>query len=150
MRNLKTIFQEDQKDRHHQKLTASEEGCRDAQRRQEVRRIIAQKKRMTGADCYHAAFIFHHGPSKADAQRAVRLAKESKKRGYEKANLLYVAATDRLLIKEGKRQKFGTQFHKKKGAWKLLPMDHRTTDAQRANFNVPTLAQLKEQAKTFP
>lgn len=117
---------------------------RDIHRRREVRRIISGKKSLTPDDFYHVAFVFHHGPSKADSQHAVRLAQESVKRGSKKAKWLYAATVDRLLIKNGKRQKFGTQFRKKKnGEWILFPVDTKTTDAQRANLNVPPLIQLK-------
>ena len=69
---------------------------------------------------------------------------------YEQAKLLYVVAIDRLLLWEGKAQKYGMQYEKEKGGkYRLSPMDKKTTDAQRAEFNVPSLAELKKQAEKF-
>ena len=143
---LKQYFQEDQNDRGNKKLSATEMTRRDAQRRREVRRIILEQKLKAGADFYHAAFIFHHGPHKVDSQRAIHLAKKSMERGYKKARWLYAAAFDRFLMKNKKLQKFGTQFFKKKnGSWQLWPLDQETTDAERTLFGVKSLVRLKKQ-----
>ena len=146
MRNIKTIFNEDQKDRQNFDLMPEEMTRRDTNRRKEVWNLIEQRAIQTGVDFYYAAFIFHHGLSKADSQQAMKLAKKSIGLKYPKAKWLYAAAIDRLLIKEGKPQKYGTQYEKKKGGkWKLLPLDRKTTDTERAKFNIAPVSQLIKQ-----
>ncbi len=90
--------------------------------------------------------IFHHGPAIKDAEKAIAFSEKSFKLDYRKAHWLYAAATDRFLTKHGKKQKFGTQFFKKKprSKWVLRPIDPKTTDKERAQFNVPSLKKIKE------
>jgi len=61
------------------------------------------------------------------------------KLGFEKAKWLYAAAQDRLLIKQGKKQKYGTQYKRKDGIWFLYPVNKSINDRERKKYNVPTL-----------
>ena len=56
--------------------------------------------------------------------------------------MLHVSTS--LLIKRGKRQKFGTQYRKKdpQSKWKILPVDSRTTDEERKIYNIAPLKEL--------
>ena len=78
MRNIKKIFQEDQKDRQNFDLTPEEMTHRDTNRRKEVRNLIKQGMVDTGADFYYAAFIFQHGLSKADSREVETFANRQK------------------------------------------------------------------------
>ena len=124
---------------------------KDANRKKIVKQMLSNGVVVTGKDLYAAAMIFHHGQSLSDYKTAIKLSEQSIEKGYQKAPWLYAAATDRLLLKQGKKQKFGTQFFKKspKSKWELSPIEKMTTDEERARFSVPPLAKLKEQINTM-
>jgi hypothetical protein len=50
-------------------------------------------------------------------------------------------------MKQGKPQKYGTQYTLKEGQWILYEVNPTTTDDQRAEWNVPPLAQALQQAE---
>lgn len=61
-------------------------------------------------DQYYAAMIYHHGKSLADVERALELATAAFDQGVSRADFLKRASYDRIQIRKGKKQKFGTQF----------------------------------------
>ncbi len=61
-------------------------------------------------DQYYAAMIYHHGKSLADLERALELATAAFDQGISRADFLKRASYDRIQIRKGKKQKFGTQF----------------------------------------
>jgi hypothetical protein len=154
-RNLYRLFTADQKDRHLAILKKGElhwrqMAERDKERRRLVVQILKRAAGLTARDYYRAAMIFQHGPKAADYRRAVVLTRKAIRFGEENAKWLFAAATDRLLTKTGRKQKYGTQFRKnlENGRWHLFPVDKRISDAQRAKFNVrplkEALAKVKE------
>ncbi|MBI2632870.1 MAG: hypothetical protein HYW78_00565 [Parcubacteria group bacterium] len=75
-----------------------------------------------------------------------RLEKAAINKQVHPKNLAYL--TDRILVSEGKNQKFGTQYYKnKKGLWELWPVQKSTTDKERAQFNIMSLVEAKNRAK---
>ena len=120
---------------------------RDIERKNIVKRLLNEGLVTTGRDLYIAAMIFHHGQLLADYKTALKLAQKSNEKGYQKAKWLCAGATDRLLMKQGKSQKYGTQFTRKnkKSKWVLAPIEPGMTDEERARFNVPPLVKLKAQ-----
>ncbi len=148
-KQLEKIFKADQDDR----MAISPNGDfsviekRDIERKKNVKKLLNEGVIVTGRHLYIAAMIFHHGKSEADYKVAMRLAEESIGKRYQKAKWLCAGATDRLLMKQGKSQKYGTQFIRKnpKSKWVLAPIEKGMTDEERARFNVPPLAELKEQ-----
>lgn len=149
--NLIELYKVDQADRKNPKLLVDFGKIteRDKARRKEVRNILAKKKRFTAKEYYAMAMIFQHGTTITHYRLALRYANKSRVLGYEEAKWLTAAATDRLLMKQGKLQKYGTQFRKKnaKSKWRLYPVDPKTTDAERANFNVPSLHEALQNEK---
>ena len=104
-------------------------------------------------DYFNAALIFQHGLGLSDYKRAQVLAREAERRGGgEEARWLYAVATDRLLIAQGRKQKFGSQLSivriidrrtgRPRRTMKLLPYDKRTGDATRTRHGLPALAIL--------
>jgi hypothetical protein len=150
-RELLRIFHDDQKDR---KVNQNKRGwlswvtARDCKRRQMVAVLLRMKKVKTAADFYHAAMIFHHGARREHIVKAKQLARRSITLRSEKGKWLYAAATDRLLIMSGKKQKFGTQYRfMKKGGmyyYELLPVDSGTTNEERRRFGVKPLERIKK------
>ncbi|MBB5232863.1 hypothetical protein HNQ09_000280 [Deinococcus budaensis] len=121
---------------------------RDQARREEVRAMLAQGRLTTAEDFYAAAFVFQHGNCVEHFRVANFLAAQAMKKGYPGAPWIYAASLDRLLMNQGKPQHFGTQYvGDAKGCnWKLYPVDPKTTDSERARYEVPTLAELQARA----
>jgi len=65
-------------------------------------------------------------------------------------NIAYLS--DRILVKEKKRQIFGTQFHwNKKGQLVSFPISNRKdVDRLRDNYNLPPLGKIMEEIKKSP
>lgn len=123
----------------------------DAKRRNTVNQILADKKiKLWGIDYFHAGIIFQHGGTIKTTAQAKQLAMKGIKLGHNKSRWLYAAATDRLLLMKGKKQKFGTQYQKNaEGQWKLLPVASGTTDAERKKYNVITLQKAINMAESM-
>lgn len=145
---LLQIFKEDQKDRRDPSITCNVKLfiARDKIRKTLVEKLVNDNKICSPKDHYMAAMIFHHGSTINDSKRAVKLAKKSADMGYRKGLSFYATSIDRLLIRQGKKQKFGTQYTKKsaKSAWKLLPFNEKTSDDERLQFDLPSLSEMKK------
>lgn len=145
-KELQKIFNSDQKDRknpliRNDRILLTKN---DRVRKKTVENIIHKGELSSAKDYYLVAMIFHHGYSIKDSNEAVKYSKISYELGYKKALSFYATCLDRLLIKTGKKQKFGTQYRKKdaKSKWKLLPVDPLTTDEKRKKYNISTLKKL--------
>lgn len=141
-KTIKKIFIEDQSNRDDnvRKNNWVKISKNDSQRRKVIREIITRnKKKFTAQDYYMVAMIYQHGPTLVDSKKAILFAKKSMELGYKKSKWLYAAAVDRLLMKQGKKQKYGTQFINKNGEWSLYKVDTSTTDKERAKFSVEPL-----------
>lgn len=112
---LKYIFEQDQKDRRefidagNDKELGKNMVKRDAKRLQVVSYLFEKGFINKPQEKYYAALIFHHGVEIENSKIAKRLAKEAWDGGYEPAENLFKAATDRLLIRQGEPQRYGTQ-----------------------------------------
>lgn len=124
----------------------------DARRRKQIQKLINEKKIHTAQDYFNAALIFQHGLSLADYRKAARFALRSfKMDGGLWSGRMYAFATDRLLLAQGRKQRFGTQFRLKtreKGRGNpeyiqyIYPWNKRTSDKIRARYGVAPIAQL--------
>lgn len=146
---LTTLFKQDQKDRnfsHGEKEDWDEIKKRDLKRRKEVQSMLHAGEIKTGKDFWSAAMIFQHGPAITHTKKSKSLAKKSMQLGYKKAGWMYAAATDRLLVREGKKQKYGTQFYRKspKGKWFPHPVNTKTTDEEREALGVPSISKTSK------
>ncbi|MCC6336422.1 MAG: hypothetical protein IT380_20850 [Myxococcales bacterium] len=148
-KELTRIFDEDQGDRQGETDWALV-APRDLEREKRTHEILAANGAITADDFWHAAMVFQHGSTPAHIERARMLSLEAIKRDpeHDGARWLVAAATDRKLMFEGKPQKYGTQYKRKDdtGPWELWPVDPTTTDAERAEWNVPTLAEAQGRA----
>lgn len=153
MKTLIQLYEEDQADRCHPELLKNFDVItkRDAERRKLARAIIAKRKQLSGEEYYCLAMLYQHGLAPLHSRLAIRYAKRACAMGNEKAKWLYAAAVDRLLSKQGKPQKYGTQFVKKnaRSKWKLHPVDPSVTDDERAKWNVLPLAEAKAKVKSM-
>jgi hypothetical protein len=120
---------------------------RDRQRPLPAAEILSTLAAPDAADLYHAVLLFQHGDLVEDAWRAHELAREAAERGEARARWLAAAAYDRWLMYQGKPQKYGTQYTHD-GLWhRLWDVDPRTTDEERAAWDVPPLTEQLRKAE---
>lgn len=141
---LLAVYIEDQKDRRGDLPTDLRE--RDSKRRRNVEELIASGALREPEDFYHAAMIFQHGETSGDYWRAHDLARKGAELGHRAARWLAAAAYDRWLMRQGKPQKYGTQYVSEGKRWRLWEVDPATTDAARSEWNVPSLAEALRRA----
>jgi hypothetical protein len=122
---------------------------RDRERREQAGKAL-DTLRESGAlpaeSLHHAAWLFQHGDTPADARRAHELAREAAERGHAPARWLAAAAYDRWSMYEGRPQRYGTQFVPDGVRHRLWDVDPATTDEERAAWDVPPLAVQLERA----
>lgn len=147
---MKELFDVDQSSRRgimsHKELWPKLEK-EDQARRVEVMGYLRDGKLAAADDYYYAAMIFQHGNCAEHYKLSNQLAEKSMGMGNHDARWLYAASLDRYLMTLGKPQKFGTQYVKddKNGKWELYSVDAATTDAERARYDVPPLAETQKQ-----
>jgi hypothetical protein len=117
-------------------------GPEDEQRRTETKRLLDAGALRSGADFYHAAFVFQHGDAPDDYLMAHVLATIAVARGRPDATWIAAATLDRYLQRIGRKQIFGTQFITRDGATTQDPYDRAlVSDALREAMSVPPLAE---------
>ncbi len=120
---------------------------RDAARRERVAVVLAEDRRFSTQQCFAAAWILNHGDTTEEAYQAHELAKEAAHRGCRKARWLAAAALDRSLMYSGRPQHYGTNMVPDGVSYRLWDFDAETTDDERAEWDVPPLAELKQRAQ---
>ena len=150
-KELQSLYEQDQADRKDFKTFAQQKrqdmGERDRIRRQRVEELLQSEPLESPEDYFHAAMIFQHGDSLEYYWQAHELAKKGAELGHRFCRWLTAASYDRWLMHQGKPQKYGTQYMSREGRWILYEVDPATTDAERAEFNVPPLSQALERAE---
>lgn len=147
-KELQLLYQQDQADRFRiQRLMPEQLVQRDRKRLQRVEYLRASEALQVPEDYFHAAMILQHGETLEHYWQAYELAKRGSELGYPPCRWLVAAAYDRWLMKQGKPQMYGTQYILKEGQWTLYEIDPTTTDAQRAEWNVPPLAQALQRVE---
>jgi hypothetical protein len=152
-RELRDLFDQDQGDRTQpaDKIDWAQVTPRDHAREKRVDEILAACGAKVADDYYHAAMVFQHADGVGGIEHAHELALQAVKLDptHKKARWLAAASEDRILVRDGKLQKYGTQFSKDNhgGPWKLDPVDPSITDEQRAEWNVPPLAEAQKRAE---
>lgn len=155
MSELKKLYQQDQKDRENWKewgksIPVDKIRKRDKQRLDRVLEIIDDDALTTGEDHYYAAMVLQHSKKTEHYKLANELCKKAINLGEERAKWLYAASLDRYMLNsERKFQKYGTQYKKNDDGWYLCPVDPKTTDEDRAEYNVPSLEELQAKTKEF-
>lgn len=138
---LRSLFEQDQADRRGGMHAGI--GERDRQRRERLAMLVAGDALQDADDFWHAAMLLQHGDSLDDYWRAHELAKQGAAVGHSGCRWLAAAAYDRWLVNQGKLQKYGTQARTIKGHLELCAIDPATTDAERAEWLVKPLAELR-------
>jgi hypothetical protein len=123
---------------------------RDRQRREQAEALLGTLRTsgtLSPEDRYHAAWLFNHGAEPDEAQRAHVLAREAAEQGYRPARWLAAAAQDRWSMYQGQPQKYGTQIVPDGERYRLWDVEPATTDAERAAWDVPPLAEQERRAE---
>ena len=120
---------------------------RDRERRVRVMQIVDANDLETAEDYFHAAWIMNHGDTPEDAEKAHMLALRSSELGYRPARWLAAASYDRWQMYQGKPQKYGTNYIYNGRQDRLWDVDPKTTDEERAAWDVPPLAEQLRKAE---
>lgn len=121
--------------------------ARDLQRRERVMEMLEANELSTAEDYYHAAQIMNHGDTIEDARNAHRLALRSSELGHRPARWLAAASYDRWQMYQGKPQKYGTNYVYDGRRDRLWDVEPTTTDEERAEWDVPALAEQLRKAE---
>lgn len=121
---------------------------RDAARRERVLQILKAGEVRTADDYLNAAMVFQHGDAADDTELALALATTANRIDGTNADakILVAQATDRILVKRGKPQWYGTQFFRNKvtARWEMAPTDPGVvSEAQREAMGIPTLSDTR-------
>jgi hypothetical protein len=150
-RELQDLFRADQDERTNHPAYGTPEYWllreRDAARRERLESIIGSGGLKVPEDYYHAAWVLNHGESVEEIWQAHVLAKEAVGLGLRRARWLAAATYDRWLMYQGRPQKYGTQIvpdGKRQRVWDVEPA---TSDAERAEWGVPSLAEMQRRAE---
>jgi hypothetical protein len=120
----------------------------DRKRRQRVQELLDNGDIVSAEDYFHAAMVFQHGEKLEDYWKAHELARRAAEQGHTTGRWLAAAAYDRWLMNQGKPQKYGTQYTSRDdGPFTLWDVDPSTTDGERAEWNVPPLAEAIRRAE---
>jgi hypothetical protein len=146
---LEDLYLADRKDRllfKENKISEKRLNLNDAQRRTQLQLLLPHLDLSEIWNCHYAALILHHSSEPKDFKHAHRLAKKAVNMGSKVSLWLFAATLDRLLLSQGKMQKFGTQykFDDKKKRFIIQPIDPKTTDQERAYYKVTPLKDLKK------
>jgi hypothetical protein len=153
---LRTLYEQDR--REHADVPPVGSGgyralrSRDAGRRAEAREAIGWLRgngAVAAEDLYHAAWLFNHGDTPAEARQAHEWAREAAELGSARARWLAAAAYDRWMMYEGRPQRYGTQIVPDGRGYRLWDLDPTTTDEMRAEWNVPPLQTQLERAEAM-
>ena len=109
------------------------------ERCQRVIDIYAQGLVQTGIDYFHAAWVLLCGETQTHFEFSRTLARRATELGEERAWTLRAMSWDRLLVAQGRPQRYGTQIVKLEGRWTLGTVDQAITDLERAFYGVPPL-----------
>jgi hypothetical protein len=142
---LSALYQQDQADRRDGLVEGVE--TRDERRRRRVEELLAAGALSDADDCYHAAMIFQHGSRREHYAHARALAERAVELGHRRAAWLAAAAYDRWLVVGGLLQRYGTQYRADGDRWVLCDVDPATTDRERADWDVPPLAEALRRAE---
>lgn len=145
---LKDLFDEDQYECVNQPRDGTPEylllrkKCK--KRIAKVTEILEVNSSLTGDDCFRASIIFMHGDCSDDFWTAYTLFLKAVDQNYNGAKRFAAAAFDKWLMYQGKPQKFGLQYVPDGVRLRLWDVDQKTTDNERAEWDVPTLRELKD------
>ncbi len=117
-------------------------------RRREAWTLVGEGRAKQADDDFHAASILVESDRPAEVERAGELARQALARNPDllDARPLVATADDRARMLAGRPQKFGTQLVEDAGKWKVYEVDPSVSDAERAEWGLPPLAEAQARA----
>ncbi len=121
---------------------------RGLKRRKEAWDLLAAGRAKQPDDAYHAAVVLVASDRPAEVARAAELARRALAGDPDllAARPLVATAEDRSAMLAGRPQRFGTQFVEVDGKWQLYTVDPTVSDAARAEWGLPPLADAQARA----
>lgn len=118
---------------------------RQVERLEAVHEMLAKKQVTTALDHLYAAVILVETDSEEDLAHAHELGLRAAELGEAKGFRVAAEALDKLCIKRGLAQKYGTQYVYEPvlKAWRLYPVDPNTSDAERAAMGIEPIDALR-------
>jgi hypothetical protein len=146
--DLKAIYDEDQNDRTNINPASVR---RDAERREQVHRLLNEGRVQSGEDYYYAAVVYQHGQTPREYLLAHVLAMTSVAKGDKDGVWLAAATLDRYLQSVNEPQIFGTQyFQRGESPYSQAPYDKdAVSDSLRAAWCVPPYSTQVENLKAI-
>lgn len=120
---------------------------RDRKRRAELGEIISRGGLREPIDHCLAAAVFLRGETMEEMGLARQCALACVEGGQAAGRAIAAAALDRWLMFQGSPQKFGTQIVPDGSRFRLWDTDPETTDEERAEWDVPSLAEMAARAE---
>lgn len=119
---------------------------KDAARKQEVEKILAEGGIRTAQDYFNASVIFQHGEDLKDIEQAYAFAVTAVNLDdkNQQAKQLEADAWDRIMLKRNRPQWYGTQFIRDKttGKFEMYQADSSVvSDAERQAMGLPTMSE---------
>lgn len=127
--------------------TLGDQRASDAKRTKRLQEIIQQRgwpgRSLVGVDAAHAAWLIARHADELPFRRRCLVLMQSAGPG-EVAPQDLASLTDAILLDEGKKQAFGTQFHKRNGKLAPRPLeDPAHVDERRKALGLPPLAEYQ-------
>jgi hypothetical protein len=114
-------------------------------RRREAWELVEKGRVQKPEDAFHAAVLLVESDRPAEVERAAALARQALAGDPDlfAARPLVATAVDRGEMLAGRPQKYGTQLVQEGGVWAVYTVDPKISDAERAEWGVPPLAQTQ-------
>jgi len=148
---LAKLYEDDQRDRNPQGGRAIDPAVlvpRDKNREVRIKALYEAGEIRTGKDYYRAAMILQHASRPEDCLLAHDFCTVALAKGEPDARWLAAATEDRFLMKIGRPQRFGTQYHSSRldEPVRLYEVGPGVTDSLRKELGVPTLDEARTRA----
>ncbi|WP_166207497.1 hypothetical protein [Cognatiluteimonas telluris] len=145
---LDSLFRQDQADRDAAAIDWQALAARDAARRAQVGTLLDRGEIRSAADHYHAAMVLQHGQTLDDFRLANALATIAVAQAPGDAHYRWLAGAswDRLLMRQGQAQWYGTQYKgdATRGLYLYPVAEDAVTDAQRKAMVGHTLQESRD------
>lgn len=138
---VKQLYDESEAERADRSDSTTSVLKRDEKRLKEMLKLDKKGELCTPEDKWMAAWVILNSDDVDDIERAYELAQEAMGERHPRGPWLVGFAFDRWRVSRGFMQAYGTQTAAKGSVRCLLTVDPEITDAQRATYQQPTLAE---------
>jgi hypothetical protein len=138
---IKAIYDEGEAERASRTSTATSVLARDEARVAQVLKHDKKGELCTADDKWYGAWVLTQGDKIPVLERSYELAIEAMEAGHPNGNWLVAYTFDRKRVLGGYLQAYGTQTRvNERNQWCLIEVDPAITDAERAEYGQPVLA----------